>query len=48
MRHVPQDGGVTEQVDRDTGEPRGARDLSWALSELIATIALREEVYGAE
>lgn len=44
VHHVPDDGGVTEQIDRDTGAPRGAPDLSWALSELVATIALREEV----
>jgi glucoamylase len=44
VRHLPEDGGVTEQIDRNTGAPRGARDLSWALSELIATIALREQV----
>jgi glucoamylase len=44
VRHLPEDGGVTEQLDRDSGAPRGARDLSWALSELIATIALRERV----
>jgi glucoamylase len=44
VQHLPEDGGVTEQIDRDTGAPRGARDLSWALSELIATIALREQV----
>jgi glucoamylase len=43
VRHLPVDGGVTEQLDRDSGAPRGARDLSWALSELIATIALREQ-----
>jgi glucoamylase len=45
VHHMPEDGSVTEQLDRDTGAPRGARDLSWALSELIATITLREEVY---
>jgi glucoamylase len=41
--HMPQDGAITEQIDRETGKPRGAPDLSWALAELIATIALREE-----
>jgi glucoamylase len=45
VHHLPEDGGVTEQIDRDTGHPRGARDLSWALSELITTIALREQVH---
>ncbi len=44
VHHLPEDGGVTEQIDGETGAPRGARDLSWALSELIATLALREEV----
>jgi glucoamylase len=45
VHHLPEDGSVTEQIDRDTGQPRGARDLSWALSELITTIALREQVH---
>jgi glucoamylase len=43
VQHVPADGGVTEQIDRDTGSPRGARDLSWGLAELIGTITTREE-----
>lgn len=38
--HLPSDGGVTEQIDRDTGQPRGAPDLSWALAELIRTISM--------
>jgi glucoamylase len=46
VHHVPDDGAATEQIDRDTGEPRGARDLSWALSELIATVAMREDVHS--
>ncbi|HEY7779983.1 MAG TPA: glycoside hydrolase family 15 protein [Ktedonobacterales bacterium] len=46
VHHVPLDGGVTEQIDRDTGQPRGAPCLSWALAELIGTIAVREDVYG--
>lgn len=46
VHHTPADGGVTEQIDGQTGAPRGARDLSWALSELIATIALRERMYS--
>jgi glucoamylase len=47
VQHILADGGVTEQIDRDTGAPSGARDLSWALSELIATIAMREQVTQA-
>lgn len=43
VQHIPEDGGVTEQIDRDTEEPRGARDLSWGLAELIGTITAREE-----
>lgn len=39
VHHLPADGGVTEQIDRDTGQPRGAPDLSWALAELLYTIA---------
>ncbi|HEX9057925.1 MAG TPA: glycoside hydrolase family 15 protein, partial [Ktedonobacterales bacterium] len=47
VHHLPDDGGVTEQIDRETGEPRGAADLSWALAELIATIALHEQAHRA-
>ncbi len=43
--HVPDDVGVTEQIDRDSGRPHGAPALSWGLSELIATLALRERSY---
>jgi hypothetical protein len=47
VAHIPENGGVTEQIDRDTGTPRGAPDLSWALAELIGTIQVREKTYGA-
>lgn len=43
VAHLPADGGVTEQIDCATGQPRGASDLSWALAELIGTIGVREE-----
>jgi glucoamylase len=46
VRHVPLDGGVTEQIDRATGQPRGAPCLSWALAELIGTIQVREHAHG--
>lgn len=41
VHHLADDGGVTEQIDCETGRPRGAPDLSWALAELIYAIALR-------
>lgn len=42
VHHLPDDAGVTEQIDRDTGQPRGAPALSWAVAELIGTIGMRQ------
>jgi hypothetical protein len=41
LAHQPPDGSITEQVNRDTGQPQGARDLTWALSELLSTLAMQ-------
>jgi glucoamylase len=41
LAHQPLDGSVTEQINRDTGKPQGARDLTWAMSELLNTLAMR-------
>src|SRR5579871_2448157 len=41
LAHQPPDGSVTEQINRDTGQPQGARDLTWAMSELLNTLAMR-------
>ena len=41
LAHQPPDGSVTEQINRDTGQPQGARDLTWAMAELLNTLALR-------
>jgi hypothetical protein len=41
LAHQPQDGSVTEQINRDSGQPQGARDLTWAMSELLNTLAMR-------
>jgi GH15 family glucan-1,4-alpha-glucosidase len=41
LAHQPSDGSVTEQINRDTGQPQGARDLTWAMAELLNTLALR-------
>lgn len=41
LAHQPLDGSVTEQINRDTGQPQGARDLTWAMSELLNTLAMR-------
>jgi glucoamylase len=41
LAHKPEGGSLTEQINRDTGQPKGARDLTWALSELLNTLAMR-------
>jgi glucoamylase len=41
LAHQLPDGSVTEQINRDTGQPQGARDLTWAMAELLNTLALR-------
>jgi glucoamylase len=41
LAHQPPDGSLTEQVNRESGQPQGARDLTWALAELLKTLALR-------
>lgn len=41
LAHQPPDGAITEQINRDTGQPQGARDLTWAVSELLSTLAMR-------
>ncbi len=41
LAHQPTDGTLSEQINRDTGQPQGARDLTWAMGELLSTLALR-------
>ncbi len=41
LAHQPPDGSLTEQINRESGQPQGARDLTWALAELLKTLALR-------
>lgn len=41
LAHQPPDGSITEQINRDTGQPQGAPDLTWAVSELLNTLAMR-------
>jgi hypothetical protein len=41
LAHQPADGTLSEQINRDTGQPQGARDLTWAMGELLSTLALR-------
>ena len=35
---------LTEQIDGETGKPRGAKALAWAQAALIDTLLLRREV----
>lgn len=41
LAHQTPDGSLTEQINRDTGQPQGARDLTWALAELLHTLSMR-------
>ena len=41
LAHQPPDGSITEQINRDTGQPQGAPHLTWAVSELLSTLAMR-------
>jgi glucoamylase len=34
---------MAEQVDRDTGAPQSARDLTWSYAAFIGTALLRQE-----
>lgn len=41
LAHKPPGGSLTEQINRDTGQPQGASNLTWALSELLNTLMIR-------
>lgn len=43
LSHAPPDA-LTEQIDGQTGAPRGAKNLAWAQAALIQTLLLRREV----
>lgn len=38
---TPDDGGMSEQVDRATGAPRSARDLTWSYAALLTALDAR-------
>lgn len=40
---TPADGHLAEQVDRTTGEPASARDLTWSYAAFIGTAYLRSD-----
>jgi glucoamylase len=40
---TPADGHFSEQVDRTTGEPTSARDLTWSYAAFISTAYLRAD-----
>jgi len=40
---TPADGHLAEQVDRSTGMPASARDLTWSYAAFIGTAALRRD-----
>lgn len=35
LAHIPADGSMSEQIQRDTGKPQGARDLGWSYVEMV-------------
>jgi len=39
---TPPDGALSEQVDRATGVPRSARDLTWSYAAFLSTARLRD------
>jgi hypothetical protein len=41
LAHVDPDA-ISEQIDAETGAPRGARGLAWAHAELVITLLLKE------
>ncbi len=43
LAHEPTDA-LSEQIDGQTGQPRGARKLAWAHAELINTLALSRQL----
>ena len=38
---TPEDGSLSEQVDRATGAPISARDLTWSYAAFVSTARLR-------
>lgn len=43
LSHVPP-RALTEQINGQTGKPRGAKKLAWAQAALIGTLLLRQEI----
>jgi GH15 family glucan-1,4-alpha-glucosidase len=43
LSHIPA-SSLTEQIDGQTGEPRGARQLAWAHASAIQTLLLRRRL----
>ena len=44
---TPQDGGLSEQFDQNTGEPRSARHLAWSYAAFISCVAARRAALRA-
>jgi len=44
MKFIPEDGSIGEQIDKNTGEPRGAEHLTWSYDEFLQTIRDRAMV----
>ena len=42
--YTPPDGHLTEEYNLDTGEPRGAQDLTWSYAALLTAAFARAEV----
>ena len=43
LDHAHPEGSLSEQIDRNTGEMRGATDLTWSYAALISALLAREE-----
>lgn len=44
--YAPEDGRFPEQYHRDTGTPRGAKDLTWSYASVITAGAARARASG--
>nr|P42042.1 RecName: Full=Glucoamylase; AltName: Full=1,4-alpha-D-glucan glucohydrolase; AltName: Full=Glucan 1,4-alpha-glucosidase; Flags: Precursor [Blastobotrys adeninivorans]CAA86997.1 glucoamylase precursor [Blastobotrys adeninivorans] len=42
--HTPSSGHMSEEFNRTTGEPRGAKDLTWSYASLLSAAFAREEL----
>ncbi|SON55936.1 Glucoamylase amyD [Hartmannibacter diazotrophicus] len=47
-RFIPEDGAMSEQIDRATGEPLSARHLTWSYAAFLAAASARREALASD